>query len=92
MLLAGLLVIGAATSEAQSRVQQVLVLQSLNRGNLQLDQFTGEFRVRLDQLVGQPVNVVQVVVGATGLVGASEQASSTTSDPFTPIVRPRISS
>ena len=74
VLLAGLLVIGAATSEAQSRVQQVLVLQSLNRGNLQLDQFTGVFRVRLDQLVGQPVNVVQVVVGPTGFVGASEQA------------------
>jgi hypothetical protein len=69
-----LLVIGAASSEAQSKVKQVLMLQSLNRGNLPLDHFTGEFRVRLDQRAGEPVNVVQVVVGPTGFVGAPEQA------------------
>ena len=54
--------------------QQVLVLQSLDRGNLILDQFTGNFRVALDQHAGNPVNVVQVVVGPIGFVGAPEQA------------------
>jgi len=73
-LLRGLLVIGAASSEAQSPVKQVLILQSLDRGNLVLDQFTGEFRVNLDQRVARPVNVVQVVVGQRGFVTAPEQA------------------
>ena len=73
-MLAGLLVIGGATSAAQSPVKQVLVLQSVSRGNLTLDHFTSEFRVSLDQRAGKPVNVVQVVVGPTGFVGAPEQA------------------
>ena len=64
----------AASSEAQPAVKQVLVLQSLNRGNLILDNFTGNFRVGLDQRAGKPVHVVQVVVGPTGFVGAPEQA------------------
>ena len=71
-LLGALLVIGSAMSEAQSPVKQVLMLQSLNRGNLTLDRFTGEFRVRLDELADEPVNVVQVVVGPTGFIGAPE--------------------
>ena len=50
------------------------MLQSVDRGNLSVDQFTGNFRVELDQRAEQPVNVVQVVVGPTGFVGASEQA------------------
>ncbi len=72
--LGALLVIGAATSEAQSPVKQVLVLQTFDRGNLVLDHFTGEFRVGLDQPVGRPLNVVQVVVGPRGFVDAPEQA------------------
>ena len=36
--------------------------------------FTGNFRVELDQRAGTPVNVVQVVVGPTGFVGAPERA------------------
>ena len=70
--LVGLLVLGAASSKAQPAVRQVLVLQSFDRGNLVAD-FTGHFRVELDQRAGTPVNVVQVVVGPTGLVGAPEQ-------------------
>ncbi len=66
--------LGAASIEAQSPVRQVLLLQSLDRGNLSLDHFTANFRVELDQLVGTPVNVVQVVVGSMGLVGAPERA------------------
>jgi signal transduction histidine kinase len=72
--LGGLLVIGAATADAQPAVKQVLMLQSLDRGNLTLDHFTGEFRVRLDEISGRPVNVVQVVVGQIGFVGAAEHA------------------
>src|SRR6478736_2818653 len=73
-LLGGLLAIGAASSDAQPAVKQVLVLQSLDRGNLIVDKFTGDFRIALDQRVGQPVNVVQVVVGPIGFVGAPDQA------------------
>jgi signal transduction histidine kinase len=69
-----LLMIAAASSEAQPVVKQVLVLQSFNRGNVIIDQFTGTFRVGLDQHVGETVNVVQVVVGPSGFVGASDQA------------------
>jgi hypothetical protein len=72
--LAGWLVLGASSSDAQTPVRQLLLLQSLERGNLVLDQFTGNFRVDLDQRAGSPVNVVQVVVGPTGFVGAPEQA------------------
>ena len=44
--------LGAASSEAQSPVRQVLVLQSFDRGNLILDHFTGNFRVDLIQRAG----------------------------------------
>src|SRR5688572_12624609 len=73
-LLCGMLLLGAASSEAQTEVKQVLVLQSMTRGNLTLDQFTSTFRITLDQRAGKPTNVVQVVVGPTGFVGAPEQA------------------
>ena len=66
--------LGAAPAEAQSPVRQVLLLQSFDRGNIVLDQFTGNFRVDLDQRAGAPVNIVQVVVGPTGFVGAPEQS------------------
>ncbi len=65
--------LGAVSSEAQVPVKQVLVLQSFDRGNLVADFFTGHFRVELDQRAGTPVNVVQVVVGPTGFVGAPER-------------------
>ena len=63
-LLAFSLLLGAAPSDAQPAVRQVLMLQSFDRGNLTIDQFTGNFRVELDQRAGRPVNVVQVVVGS----------------------------
>src|SRR4051812_49348585 len=74
VLVGALLVIAATWSEAQAALKQVLLLQSLDRGNLVLDQFTGDFRVHLDAGAGEPVNVVQIVVGPTGFVGAPEQA------------------
>lgn len=73
-LLGALLVAGAASGEAQPAVKQVLLLQWSDRGNLVLDHFTNHFRVSLDQRAGQPVNVVQIVVGPTGFVAAPEQA------------------
>ena len=69
------LVLGAATDGAAQAVQrQVLVLQSVNRGNMVLDTFTTNFHVELDHRADQPVNFVQIVVGPTGSVGAPEQA------------------
>ena len=72
--LAGLpLLIGVASSDAQPAVRQVLLLQSFNRGNVTLDYFTNNFRVELDQRSGTPVNVVQIIVGPTGFIGAPER-------------------
>jgi hypothetical protein len=72
--LSALLVLGAAARAAAEPVRQVLVLQSVDRGNLVIDEFTGAFRVELDQRAEKPVNVIQIVVGPTGFAGASEQA------------------
>ena len=74
MLLAGLLSINGSSIVAQSETKQVLLLHSVSRGNMTLDQFTGTFRVSLDQQAGKPINVVQVVVGPTGFVRASDEA------------------
>ena len=65
--------LAAVSSEAQP-VRQVLLLQSFARGNLPLDAFTANLRADLDARAGTPVNVVQIVVGPTGFVGAPEQA------------------
>ncbi len=74
LALSGLLVLAAAPSAAAQPVRQVLVLQSVDRGNLTIDEFTGNFRVELDQRAERPVNVIQIVVGPTGFVRADEQA------------------
>ena len=73
-LLCALLLLVATPTNAHPAVKQILLLQSLNRGSLPLDHFTGSFRIGLDQRANHPVNVVQVVVGPSGLVGASDQA------------------
>jgi signal transduction histidine kinase len=73
LALAGLL-LGSAANAAAQPVRQVLVLQSVGRGNRVIDEFTGGFRVELDQRVEKPVNVIQFVVGPTGFVHASEPA------------------
>ncbi len=73
-MLSGLLVLGATANATAQPVRQVLLLQSVDRGNQVIDEFTGGFRVELDQRAEKPVNVIQVVVGPTGFVGASEQA------------------
>jgi signal transduction histidine kinase len=70
--LSGLLVLWAAANAAAQPVRQVLVLQAVDRGNLSIDQFTGNFRVELDKRSEAPVNVVQIVLGPTGSVAASD--------------------
>jgi len=72
--LAGALALIAVPSSAAPAVQQVLLLQSSDRGSLIFDHFTANFRVDLERLAGSPVNVVQVVVGPTGFVGAPDHA------------------
>ena len=62
------MLLAAASSEAEPVARQVLVLQSIDRGNLTLDYITANFRVDLDQQVGRPVNFVQVTVGPSGFV------------------------
>ena len=69
----GLAAARCGVERSAAAVRQVLVLQSFDRGNLVADYFTGNFRVDLDQRAGTPVNVVQVVVGPTGFVGAPER-------------------
>ncbi len=72
--LACIVIFGAAPSEDQPAVRQVLVLQSFDHGIQVLDYLAGNLRVDLDERMGSPVNVVQVVVTPSGLVGASDQA------------------
>jgi len=74
VVLAGALALIAAPSAAEPAVQQVLLLQSSDRGSLIFDHFTANFRVDLERLASSPVNVVQVVVGPTGFVGAPDRA------------------
>jgi signal transduction histidine kinase len=68
------LLLSAAPSDAQPAVRQVLMLQSFDRGTFAADQFSNIFRVELYRRATEPVNVVQIVVGPTGFVGAPEQA------------------
>ena len=72
-VLAGVLALGGAQGDAQPAIRQVLVLQSFARGNLVLDEFTGNFRVDLEERIGGPVNIIEIVVGPTGFVGAPDQ-------------------
>ncbi len=68
------LLLAPVSSEAQPAARQVLVLQSFERGVQVLDYLTGNLRVDLDERMGSPVNVVQVVVSPSGPIGAPEQA------------------
>jgi signal transduction histidine kinase len=72
--LLALLALTSRSGAVEPVVRQVLVLQSFDRGNLVLDHFTTNLRVDLDQYAGGPVNFVQINVGPTGFVGASERS------------------
>jgi hypothetical protein len=79
------------SSEAHS-VRHVLLLQSFDRGNMTDDYTTANFRGDLGQRTGQAVNVIEIVVGPTGFVGAPEEMIVITSDRRSPIVASRTSS
>ena len=84
--LVGLLVLSVASTEAQTQIRQVLVLQSFDRGILVLDYMTGNLRVDLDEQMGRPVNVVQSVVSPTGAIGAPSRSRRLPLKPRTPPV------
>jgi len=73
------LLIGAAPAasaqpqESTSAVNQILVLQSSQRGNLTIDHITNNFRVDVEERSGKPLNIEQISVGRSGIVGASDQ-------------------
>jgi signal transduction histidine kinase len=62
----------AAAQAGEDGAQQVLVLQSLHRGNLTLDRINSNFRVEVEQRAGSPLSIEQVAVGRSGLAGPSE--------------------
>lgn len=59
-----LLLLFAAPGEAAGR--RVLLLQSIDRGNLTLDYFTGNLRVDMDAGEGDPITFTQFVVSPSG--------------------------
>lgn len=65
---------GEAAHATARPARQILLLQSFDRGNITVDHFTSSFRVELDERTEEPANIVQVVVGPLGSVGASDQA------------------
>ena len=66
-----LLLFGAA-AEASGR--NVLLLQSLDRGNLTLDYLTGNFRIDLDANESEPLTFTQFVVNPSGFDVSPDEA------------------
>ena len=62
------------TSPAEAAVRHVVVLQSVERGNLVLDQFMSMLRVRLDDRLAEPVTFTEFVVSPSRFGQAPEQA------------------
>jgi signal transduction histidine kinase/ABC-type uncharacterized transport system substrate-binding protein len=71
-LVALLVLLTAPASEAAGR--RVLILQSLDRGNLALDFFTGNFRVDVDQGSQDRLTFTQFVVNPSGFDDSPEKA------------------
>jgi signal transduction histidine kinase len=72
--LTGLLVLAGASSNAQPIVRHILLVQSVDRGNLTIDAITANFHADLERRAGSPVNVELVNIRSTELVGPPEQA------------------
>lgn len=66
------ILLDVSTGEAAGR--RVLVLQSMERGVLSLDYFSGNFRVDLDEASPDPVTFTQFVVNPSGFAVAPDQA------------------
>lgn len=71
---AALLVVLAATS-SEAAARHVLLLQSLEPGNLTSDYFTSSFRVALDKGAADPVTVTQFFVQLSGFDEIPEQTT-----------------
>lgn len=69
------LLVSWLAAPAEAAVRHVLLLQSLDRGNLTLDSFTGQFRLDLDARSGEQVTITQFVVNPAGFDAIPEEAS-----------------
>ncbi|HET7617747.1 MAG TPA: sensor histidine kinase [Vicinamibacterales bacterium] len=63
---AALLIVLVVCPSAAAQVRRVLLLQSLDRGNLTMDELTGRFRLELARRSPEPVTVMQAVVNPSG--------------------------
>jgi signal transduction histidine kinase len=71
-LAGGLALVLATASEARGR--RVLLLQSADRGNLGLDEFTANLRLSLDGRFAEPLTFTQFVVTPAGYTATPERA------------------
>jgi signal transduction histidine kinase len=74
-LVALLIPCGFARAATEPDAQQVLILQSFARGNLILDHLTSNLRVDMVKGSERPLNFVQISVGPTGFISASDLAT-----------------
>jgi PAS domain S-box-containing protein len=70
---AGLLVALCGTT-AEAAVRHVVVLQSLERGTLALDQFAGQLRIDVQRRLPEPVTFTEFVVNPSGFAESPETA------------------
>jgi signal transduction histidine kinase len=63
----------ACSAPAQAQVRHVLLLQSLDRGNLTMDGFTGKFRIDVEQRSATRVSFMQAVVNPSGFAISPEK-------------------
>src|SRR5262245_9753158 len=59
----------------EAELRHVVMLQSLDRGNITLDFFTGQFRLDLDTRSAEHVTITQFVVNPAGFDAIPEEAS-----------------
>src|SRR5690349_15589243 len=71
-LLTSCLLLLALTAEAG--VRRIVLIQSVDRGNLTLDRFTELLRAQIDQQGNEPVNFTEFVVTPEGFVDYPQQA------------------
>jgi PAS domain S-box-containing protein len=68
------LVVVLVASPGEAAVRQVVLLQSVERGNLVLDRFTATLRAWLAEHSTEPLTLTEFVVNPTGFTDSPEQA------------------
>ena len=63
----------ACSAPAHAQVRHVLLLQSLDRGNLTMDGFTADFRIEVERRSSTPVTFMQAVVNPSGFSASPEK-------------------